>query len=60
MPTADDLDNPEGFVRGEPELDLSFLDAPRQDSFARGRRHGREPRRGRRAARTGNGKGDGA
>ncbi|MFD0889906.1 zinc-dependent metalloprotease, partial [Streptosporangium algeriense] len=27
MPTADDLDDPEGFVRGEPELDLSSLEA---------------------------------
>ncbi|MEV4187821.1 zinc-dependent metalloprotease, partial [Streptosporangium canum] len=27
MPTADDLGNPEGFVRGEPEFDLSGLEA---------------------------------
>jgi putative hydrolase len=27
MPTAEDLDDPEGFVRGRPELDISDLDA---------------------------------
>jgi hypothetical protein len=27
MPTAEDLDDPEGFVRGRPELDITDLDA---------------------------------
>ncbi|HEV2372715.1 MAG TPA: zinc-dependent metalloprotease [Streptosporangiaceae bacterium] len=28
LPTADDLDDPEGFLRGRPELDVSDLDGP--------------------------------
>ncbi|MEU8382325.1 zinc-dependent metalloprotease [Streptosporangium sp. NPDC048865] len=31
MPTADDLDDPERFVRGEPELDLSSLERALQE-----------------------------
>ncbi len=30
MPTADDLENPESFVKGEAEFDLSGLDEPRK------------------------------
>ncbi len=28
LPTADDLDDPEGFVRGRPDLDLTDLEGP--------------------------------
>jgi putative hydrolase len=52
MPTADDLDNPEGFVRGEPELDLSSLDAPRRDASIEDGESGEE-------GESGNGKNDG-
>jgi putative hydrolase len=31
LPTADDFDDPDGFVRGRPELDISGLDAPARD-----------------------------
>jgi len=32
LPTADDFDHPDGFVRGRPELDISDLDAEAQDT----------------------------
>ncbi len=31
LPTADDFDDPDGFVRGRPELDISDLDRPADD-----------------------------
>src|SRR5271169_2850789 len=31
LPTADDFDDPEGFVRGRPELDISDFDEPTAD-----------------------------
>jgi hypothetical protein len=31
MPTAEDLDDPDGFVRGRPELDVSELDSLTED-----------------------------
>src|SRR5215472_8711914 len=31
LPTADDFDDPDGFVRGHPELDISDLDEPTAD-----------------------------
>ena len=32
LPTADDLENPDAFVRGQPEFDISDLENPEQDS----------------------------
>ena len=32
LPTADDFDHPDGFVRGRPELNISDLDAEAQDT----------------------------
>ncbi|MGD0553408.1 MAG: zinc-dependent metalloprotease [Streptosporangiaceae bacterium] len=32
LPTAEDLENPEGFVQGQPELDISDLDKPEDDA----------------------------
>jgi hypothetical protein len=59
MPTADDLDNPEGFVRGEPELDLSFLDAPTEHGKDAG--HDENDESGEDGdGKSGGGKGDGA
>src|SRR5579864_9255797 len=31
LPTADDFDDPEGFVRGRPELDMSAFDSPAEE-----------------------------
>lgn len=36
LPTADDLDDPEGFVRGRPELDISDLTEPESGPDAAG------------------------
>lgn len=33
LPTADDFDDPDGFVRGRPELDISGLDDPTVDGI---------------------------
>jgi hypothetical protein len=32
MPTADDFDDPDGFVRGRPELDISDLESPEKQA----------------------------
>jgi len=36
LPTADDFDDPDGYVRGRPELDISDLDEPTADSPGEG------------------------
>ncbi|HSR82995.1 MAG TPA: zinc-dependent metalloprotease [Streptosporangiaceae bacterium] len=36
LPTADDFDDPDGYVRGRPELDISGLDEPTADSPGEG------------------------